>query len=101
MEDLSRLPGNPVDVLAPTAQGSAGTRHSSREAAMTAPGSVPAMSADQPGPDIGDVAYDPQGRVHVVNDAGGHQIPDSNTARPTLFTADDGHGWRRTKPGTA
>jgi hypothetical protein len=51
MQDLSELA---KDSMWPTAQASSGSRHSSRDAAMTAPGSVPASSdgADQSGPAV-------------------------------------------------
>jgi hypothetical protein len=49
------------DSLWVTGQGSPGSRHSSREAAMTAPGSLPALAddePDQPGPQVDDRNYD-------------------------------------------
>lgn len=73
MEDLSHLlPGSPVDALTPSAQGSPGSRHSSREAASTAPGSLPALSddeADQPGPHLDAQALGDGGR-HLVHGSG-------------------------------
>ena len=99
MEDLtSSLPSDPVTALAPTSQ-EAGNMTASNELALTAPGSQPVdpklPDVEQADPHIISASYDPKGRVHVVNDAGGKQIPDSNTARPTRYTQDDGTGWKR------
>ena len=105
MQDLSRdLLPDPISAMVPTSQ-SAGNRAFLNDA-MTAPGGTPAGGL--PGeehvesvPVVDDIVYDPKGKVHVVNDQGGHQIPDSNTDRSTLFTQDDGSGWRRPQSGTA
>ena len=70
MEDLS--PADPISALTPTGQGSPGSVHSSREAAMTAPGTLPALSdaePDRPGPRVEMIDLGDSGR-HLVDGEG-------------------------------
>lgn len=96
MEDLSSLAENS---MWPSSQ-AAGNMMSGRKVAMSAPGTQPVdplpPAKDQGEPVVESISYDPAGRVHVLNDEGGHQIPDENKGRPTLFTRPDSTGiWRK------
>ena len=95
-EDLSRLAADSIWV---TSQAAPGSRHSA-DLAMSSPGSIPAMSdgPDQPAPRVTVTDYDAKGILHVLNDEGGKQIPDTNPARPSPFTRADGTGvWKSTR----
>jgi hypothetical protein len=68
MEDLSHLfPDGPFSAPVPTGQQSPGPMHSSRAAAMTAPGSTPALAEgapDRPGPHVEAAVHEPRSIVH-------------------------------------